>query len=91
MNKGVIVNTTFFYKGITNEIISKLYTLYTQWLFVRDRIRTCTGYSSGTTKLVFLRKMKEEVSDHRGGLNQFTSLILHSSYHSTTSALVLSI
>ena len=35
--------------------------IVTQWLFVRDRMRTYTGYSSGTTKLrVFLRKMKEK-------------------------------
>ena len=32
-----------------------------QWLFVRDRMRTYTGDSSGTTKFtVFLRKMKEK-------------------------------
>ena len=33
----------------------------TWWLFVRHRIRTYTGYSSGTTKLrVFLINMKEK-------------------------------
>ena len=36
--------------------------------------------------LSIYEKMKEKVNDHRGIRARFTGLILHSSYHSTTSA-----
>ena len=61
-NRGLVNQTGPRVKLLKEQAVLQVSLVFkTQWLFVRDRMRTYTGNSSCTTKLrVFLRKMKEK-------------------------------